>query len=196
LPIEAKTWSGASGSPTASFGFSRKAVIVGPGLHDAELVGLRQGRPQRRHRDRRTGLDVLVEHLARVHAVDVVGAEHRHVVRLLVVEQVEVLVDRVGRAREPVRPAPHLRRHGRHVVAQQRRQPPGQRDVTVERVALVLRQHDDPAEAGVDEVGEREVDQPVVAAERHRGLGAVERQRRKALSLAAGQHDPEDVRHQ
>jgi hypothetical protein len=30
LPIDAKTWSGASGSPTASLGFSRNAVIVWP----------------------------------------------------------------------------------------------------------------------------------------------------------------------
>jgi hypothetical protein len=28
--MEAKTWSGASGSPTASLGFSRKALIVCP----------------------------------------------------------------------------------------------------------------------------------------------------------------------
>ena len=140
-------------------------------------------------------LDVLLDHLARVHAVDVVGAEHDDVVGPLVAEQVEVLVDRVGRAGEPVRPAAHLRRHRRDVVAEQRRQPPGQRDVAVERVALVLREHDDPAEAGVDEVRQREVDQPVVAAERHGRLGAVERQRHQALALAAGEHDREDVRH-
>ena len=118
-------------------------------------------------------VDVLVDHLARVHAVDVVGAEHDHVVGPLVVEQVEVLVDRVGRAGEPARAAAHLRGHRRDVVAEQRRQPPGGRDVAVERVALVLREHDDPAVARVDEVRQREVDQPVVAAERHGGLGAV-----------------------
>jgi hypothetical protein len=190
LPIDANTWSGASGSPTAERG---DGVAVRPLFDDAELVGLRQRRAQRGHGHGRAGLDVLVEHLLRIHPVDVVGAEHRHVVRLLVVEQVEVLIDRVGRPREPVRPAPHLRRHRRDVVAEQRRQPPRDRDVPVERVALVLREHDDAPEAGVDEVGEGEVDQPVVAAERYGRLGAISGQRGEPLALAARQHDPENV---
>ena len=139
-------------------------------------------------------VDVLLDHLARVHAVDVVGAEDDHVVRPLVVEQVEVLVDGVGRAGEPARAAAHLRRHRRHVVAEQRGERPRHRDVAVERVALVLRQHDDPAVAGVDEVGEREVDQAVHAAERHGRLRAVERERREPLALAAGEHHREHVR--
>ena len=54
--------------------------------------------------------DVLLDHLARVHAVDVVGAEDDDVLRALVGDQVVVLEDRVGRADEPARPEPHLRR--------------------------------------------------------------------------------------
>ena len=99
-------------------------AAVGRRLDHAELVGLLDRRAQRRDRDAGAALDVLLDHLARVHAVDVVGAEHDHVVRALVVEQVEVLVDRVGRAGEPARAAAHLRGHGRHVVAQQRRERP------------------------------------------------------------------------
>ena len=53
---------------------------------------------------------VVVDHLLRVHAVDVVGAEHADEVGVLVGDQVEVLVDRVGRAGEPERAAAHLRR--------------------------------------------------------------------------------------
>ena len=87
--------------------------------------------------------DVLVDHLARVHPVDVVGAEHAHDVGALVVDQVEVLVDRVGRTLEPVRPAAHLGRNRRHVVVEHRREPPRLGDVAVEAVALVLREHDD-----------------------------------------------------
>ena len=59
----------------------------------------------------------------------------------------------------------------------------------VEAVRLVLRQHDDLEVAGVDEVGEREVDQAVDAAERHRRLGPVGGQRHQPLALAAGEHD-------
>jgi hypothetical protein len=137
---------------------------------------------------------VLREHLARVHAVDVVGAEDGDVVGPLVVEQVEVLVDGVGRAREPVRPAAHLGRDGRHVVAEQRRQPPGRGDVAVQRVALVLGENHDPQEAGVDEVRQREVDQPVVAAEGDGRFRAVGGERREPLALTPREDDREHVR--
>ena len=172
----------------------RDLAPVGRGLDHAELVGLvasARGSP--------ATVTPAPEAMcwsticARVHAVDVVGAEDDDVVRPLVGDQVVVLVDRVGAAHEPARAAAHLRGHRRDVVAEQRRQPPGERDVAVEAVALVLREHDDPAVVRVGEVGQREVDQPVVAAERYGGLGAVGGQRRQALALAAGQHHREDV---
>ena len=196
MPIEAYTWSGASGRPTASSGFSRKAVIVWPSGAVSMMpnwLACSIGDAQRSHGDRGARLDVLADHLRRVHAVDVVGAEHDHDVGALVADQVEVLVDGVGGALEPVRAAAHLGRHRRHVVAQQRRQPPRRRDVAVQRVALVLREHDDPVIAGVDQVRQREVDQAVVAAEGHRRLGPVQRQRRQALALAAREDDREHV---
>ncbi len=126
---------------------------------------------------------MLLDHLARVDAVDMVGAEHADDVGLLVADQVQVLEDRVGRAREPVGAAPHLRRHRDDVVAEELRELPGRRDVTVEAVALVLGQDGDPEDAAVDEVREREVDQPVVAPERHRRLGAIGSERPEALAL-------------
>ena len=127
----------------------------------------------RRHRDGGNGdpghgVEVVLDHLARVHAVDVVGAEHAHDVRVLVADEVEVLVDRVGRAGEPVRAAAHLGRHRRHVVAEDRREAPGLADVAVEAVALVLGEHDDLEVPGVGEVRQREVDEAVGAAERAR----------------------------
>ena len=136
--------------------------------------------------------DVLVDHLGEVHAVDVVGADHHHDVGLVVVDQVEGLVDRVGAAEVPVLADPLLRRHRRDVVAEQRRHPPGRGDVTVQGVRLVLRQHDDPQVAAVDDVGQCEVDQPVDPRERHRRLGPVGRQRHQPLALAAGEDDGQD----
>jgi hypothetical protein len=41
----------------------------------------------------RVASDVEVDHLPHVHAVDVVGAEHRHDVGLHALDQVDVLVD-------------------------------------------------------------------------------------------------------
>ena len=97
-------------------------------------------------------VDVVVDHLARIHAVDVVGTEHAHDVGAFVGDQVEVLVDRIGRTLEPLRAAAHLGRDRGHVVVEQRREPPRLADVTVEAVALVLREHDDLQESGVGEV--------------------------------------------
>ena len=48
--------------------------------------------------------------------------------------------------------------------------------------------------AGVHDVGQREVDQPVDAAERHRRLGPVGRQRHQPLALAAREDDRQDLR--
>ena len=103
-----------------------------------------------RHRDRGHGhagpdVEMFGDHLTRVHPVDVVGAEHAHDVRPLVVDEVQVLIDGVRRPLEPVRPAAHLGGHRRHVVVEHRREPPGLGDVAVEAVALVLREHDDLA---------------------------------------------------
>ena len=134
------------------------------------------------------------DHLLRVHPVDVVGAEHDDVVGPLVVDEVEALVDGVGRAGEPARSEALLRRHRRDVVAEQVRHPPGLGDVPVQRVRLVLGQHDDLEIAAVDQVGQREVDHAVEPAERHRRLGPVRGERHQALALAAGEHDREHLR--
>ena len=115
------------------------------GLDHAERGGLAA-----RHGDAGDGhpgaaVEVLLPHLPRVHPVDVVRAEDDDQVRALVVDQVQRLEDRVRRAGVPARAEPLLRGHGRDVVAQQVRQPPGHRDVPVEAVALVLGEYRDPA---------------------------------------------------
>ena len=163
----------------------------GAGLDHAESGRLRRG----------TGMAATVTPGARrtcwsiiclrIHPEDVVGAEHHHEVGLLVVDEVQRLVDRVRRAGVPVRPQPLLGGHRRHVVAEQGAHPPGHGDVPVQAVALVLREHADPRNAGVDQVGQCEVDQPVQAAERHRRFGPVGGQRCQPLAGAAGQHNAE-----
>ena len=58
-------------------------------------------------------------------------------------------------------------------------------DVPVQADGLVLGQHEDLAEVGVDAVREGEVDDPVDPAERDRRLGPVARQRLQARSPAS-----------
>ena len=167
--------------------------VVRVHVDDAELVGQRDRLPDRRDGARRAGVDVLVDHLREVHPVDVVGTHDDHDVGPLVVHQVQGLEDRVGAAEVPVLADPLLRRHRGDVVAEHRRHPPGLRDVAVEAVGLVLREHDDLEVAGVHDVGQREVDEPVDARERHRRLGAVGRERHQPLALPTGEDDREHV---
>ena len=124
-----------SGRPGGSAGFSRNRATlpVGVGVDDAELVGLLlRGTRMPGDGHAGAGLHVLVDHLPRVHAVDVVGAEHDDDVGPLVVDEVEALEDRVGAAGVPARAEPLLRRHRGDVVAEQLRHPPGRGDVPVE----------------------------------------------------------------
>ena len=58
-------------------------------------------------------------------------------------------------------------------------QPVGLRDVPVERRRVELRQHEDAPDVGVQAVADRDVDQPVLAADRHRRLRALLRQRKQ-----------------
>ena len=161
---------------------------------DAEIGGFGQRHRYRRHRDPGPVLDVVIDHLHRVHPVHVVRAEDDHDVRLLVVDQVHRLEDGVRRAGVPVRAEPLLRRHRCDVVAEQGTHPPRGGDVTVQAMALVLGQDADLADAAVGHVGQREIDQPVEPAERHRRLGPVRGQRAQPGARSAGEHDSQDRR--
>jgi hypothetical protein len=67
----------------------------------------------------------------------------------------------------------------------------GLRQVPVERRRVELRQGVDLGHVGVDAVADGDVDEPVVGAERHRGLGAVLGQRVEARAGAAAEDDAE-----
>ena len=134
-----------------------------------------------------------IDHLRAIHAVHMVRAEHADVIRLLVAEQVQVLVHRVRRALEPALAQSHLRGHAHHVVAEQRGHAPGGGDVPIQAVALVLGEHGNAAHAGIDQVAQRKVDQAVVGAKRHCGLTAIPREGHEPFALATGEDDSEYV---
>jgi hypothetical protein len=167
-------------------------VPVACGLHHAEG---RRGVPldrDRRHRDPRAPGQVRLDHLPRVHPVDVVGAKDRQQVRPVGIDEVQRLVDRIGRARLPVRAHPLLRRDRRHVVAQHVAELPGGTDVPVQAVALVLGQHVDAPQPAVRQVGQREINQPVQAADGNGRLGPVRGQRREPPPLPARENNAQD----
>src|ERR1700755_1300508 len=58
---------------------------------------------------------------------------------------------------------------------------------------LVLSENADPQVAGIDEVGEHEIDQAIGATEGNCGFGPVRGQRIQPLALTAGQDDAQHV---
>ena len=66
-------------------------------------------------------------------------------------------------------------------------------DVPVQRGAVELRQHVDLAEAAVEAIADRDVNQPVLSAKRHRGFGALPRQRKEPGAGAAAHDDGEGI---
>ena len=105
---------------------------------DAELIGFGSRSTNASDRGTKAALDVFIEHLASIDSVDVVGAEHDDVLGSFVVDQIEVLIDRIEGAGEPAGTAPHLCGNGGDVVPQLSREAPRSRDVHVEAVRLVL----------------------------------------------------------
>ena len=110
-------------------------------LDHAELVGLADRLANTRHRELRAGFDMLLHHLLEIHAVDVVGADDHHNIRLHVLDDVDGLVDGVGRAEIPVLAKSLLSRNRGDVVAEQRRKTPHRGNMTVKRMGLVLGEH-------------------------------------------------------
>jgi hypothetical protein len=93
--------------------------------------------------DRHVGLplDVEIDHLADVHAVDVVGAEDRDDVRIGLAHEVQVLAHGVRGAPVPALAPLHLGGDGAdELVAQHRAEPPGVR-MCRQGLRLELGQH-------------------------------------------------------
>jgi hypothetical protein len=104
-------------------------------FHDAELVTLANRHGQGGHAHLGVVGDVEIDHLTDVHAVDVIRPEDRHDVGLEAFDQVDVLVNRIGRALEPLGPVAHLRRdHGDEMLRDEPRHRPRLPDVLDERL--------------------------------------------------------------
>ena len=74
-------------------------------------------------------------------------------------------------------------------------QPIGLRDVAVERRRVELRQHEDALQPGVQAVADRDVDQPVLPADRHGRLRAHVGEREEPGAASAAEDQCEDVFH-
>ena len=155
----------------------------------------------------RRQFDVLPKHQLVVHLVDVVARQHDHVGRRVARDDVDVLVDGVGRAGVPhgLRHALARRQDVEALVALGAEEVPAALQMADQAVRLVLRCDPDPADAGVERVGQCEVDDPRLPPEIDSGLGALVGQLHQPAAASTCEHirhrvacqrpDAVDVRH-
>ena len=116
------------------------------------------------------------------------------VLRVLAEDRVEVLIDRVGRALIPLLADPLLRTQDFDELAELvGDHAPSHAQVAAERERLVLQRDEDAPHPGIDAVAEREIDDPVRAAEVDRGLRPLLGERVQTFAHAPGQHHHENV---
>ena len=116
-----------------------------------------------------------------------VARKDQHIVRVVGIDEFQVLEDRVGSAAVPVASADALIRsqqgNAAHVAVQIPRN--SDTDVRVQTQRLILRQNTHGVNTGVDAVAEREVDNTVLSAERYCRLGDFLRQDTKTAALTS-----------
>ena len=147
----------------------------------------------RRDGDVGAPIDVRVDHLVVVHPVEMIAGENQVVVGVVAREVPRRLPHGVGGALIPVRIVRRLLggQDLDEALAEQVH-PVGLGDVPVERRRVELRQHEDAADVRVQAVADRDVDQPVLAGDRHGRLRSELRQRKQPRALAAAKDDGED----
>ena len=163
---------------------------VGAEVHDAEAGGLLHGDLNDRDRAGRLRLLMGAEHLGIVHLVDMVTGEDEHMIGIIHLDEVHVLIDGVGRAGEPgaLFPGALIRREDVNAAVLGIEIPRlAAADIAVQTQRLILREHTHGVNAGVGAVGEREIDDAVLAAEGHVGLCHLGRECVEAGALSARQ---------
>ena len=100
---------------------------------------------------------------------------------------VEVLLNGVRRALVPALPRSHLRWHRRDEFSKRRVEDgPSVSQMFLERMRLILGEHQDTSEVRVEAVAECEIDDPILPAERYRRFGPMRRQGMQTRADATG----------
>ena len=161
-----------------------------PHVHDAEARGLLHRHLNDGDGARRARRSVRAQHFGVVHLIHMVAGEDEHVIGVIHLDEVHVLIDRVRGSGKPRAALPRalVRREDVHAAVGRVEIPrlPAA-DIPVEQERLILREHADGVDTGVRAVGKGEINDSVLAAERHVGFCYLRRQRIQAGALAAGQ---------
>ena len=163
-------------------------------LHDAEGTGLVARHRQGGDGDVRARFAVLFDDLLEIHPVQLVAAQNQEVIEIVVEEVDQVFADGIGRALVPRGGGGGLLRgHDFHEAGGKLVELVRPRNVAVERGGIELGQDVDAAEPGIDAVGNRDVDNPVFAGQRHGRFGAVLGQGEESAPLPATHDDAENL---
>ena len=127
-----------------------------------------------------------------------VTGQHHDVLGVAALDDVDVLVDGVGRATVPVFLVQALlgRQQVDHFVQFGAQKAPAALQMAQQRVRLVLGDDTHAADAGVDAVGQRKVNDAELAAKVHRRFGAAVGQLLQARAAPPGQHQGDGAAHQ
>ncbi len=178
--------------PGGSAGFSTKSMIRSclVDMHDAEADSFHARHFQAADRHIRTGIDVLLQHPFVVHLVDMVAGQDDHVLDAVILDDVDILVNRVGCAFVPLRLRDALagRKDVEALVPLRAEEVPAALHVADQRVRLVLGGDADAANAGIQRVRQGEVDDACLAAEINGRLGTPIGEFLQAAPPAAGQN--------
>jgi len=154
----------------------------------------------RLHRDRHRSISLPVpgNHRSIVHRIDVVSSEDQHVTVRATSDIEEVMINRICCTAIPPRGrAAEVRLENDHATAPFPIEIPGatMADMLVQRVRPVLRKHGNVVQAGIHTVAQREIDDPIFAAEWNGGLGTLAREDGESFSLTTRQDHDGDIAH-
>ena len=178
-------------------GFSSKS-ITRPELSIRMMPHARLGLAHGKGGDGRLGLgfEMMLDHLLEVHPIELIAREDEDEVVAVLGKIRDVAAHGVGRALIPALVL-HRLLGGEHFdeAAAERVKLVSVGDMPVQADGVELRQHEDPAETGVDAVGDRDVDQSIFTGDRYGGLTARLGQWKQARSSAAAEDQADDFGH-
>jgi len=120
---------------------------------------------------------VTFEDLMEINPVQLIAGQNQLVIVFARSESMEMLADGVGRSLKPVGirhrllGCEHFNEAFRKWV-----EPVRVSDVMIQGRRVELRQHKNFLQTGVEAVADRDINQPVLSSERHRGFGAIFRE--------------------
>ena len=132
---------------------------------------------------------MIGQHIAVIHLIDVVAGQHQHILGIVALDKVDVLIDGVGGTLIPIGALIALIggqdvNAGVHTVQIPRLTGA---DVVVQLQRLILSEHAHRLDAGIDTVGQGEVDDAVLTAVGYCRFGNLAGQRVQTAALAASQ---------